>query len=169
MITLLAKTDPLLIKLLSLGKQVIGRNVNTTIDKRRLDKVIPKYMAILADVMGADYDLSDLCLHADFYHLTFGIVLDEDTYNELLEHRSLHMIATCTTKSRLLLAIVDGSLRNWRDAIIDGSGLKVSTELRTIFNEIYNLLCTEEGLSGLWSDYSKKKNIADGTLLLEPQ
>ena len=153
---ILAKTQCDYDSLYRTAKQALGYNVNKTVDSKGLKKDSQKFYASYSEILDPDYshtlDMDGLVL--DHYMYTLGLILDSDTYNELLHYRTLHMFAQESLKRGTMFAIVSGSLRNWRDAVVDGCSKSALPEIRDIFTDVLALLGTE-GLSSLWTGYSK--------------
>ncbi len=165
---LVAQTVANMSTLLTMGKQVLGHSISRGTDGHGLQKPVQRFLSSLSEVVDESADanklLSSLGLLADHYTYTFGLIVSDAVYADLILYRQLHIIGQNTTQRGFMFAIATSSLRGWRESIIDGSCESVQSDVRDTFNELYKCLC-DEGLTKMWSDYSKARH-NDGTLLL---
>ena len=100
-------------------------------------------------------------------HLMAGVcvVADErDLYAMLERCAGMASVTAETTVRGVLLAIVSGTLAQWRDAVVAGCSRDAEPSLRVGFNAIHRLLCNA-GMN-VWQNY-RVAEAADQTLLLE--
>lgn len=146
-------------------KQALSRNVNRVCDAKKLDKDVLKLYSVLGEILDPDYqhtsDMDGLpLLH---YSYTLGVLTDSDTYQQLLEYGNISVMSQYTTRKDIMYLICTGTLRQWRDLVIDGASKLATSDIRQLMNEIYNTL-SSEGLGRLWSNYSKLNY--DNTMVL---
>ncbi|MDE1971295.1 MAG: hypothetical protein KGI50_07015 [Patescibacteria group bacterium] len=165
---LLAKTHCDLPKLLQLCKEVLGHSVSRNIDAKAIQNLTLKHLSALSEILDeeSNFDtlLSDVGLLADQYHITIGLIIEDQIYIDLLHYRHLHIVGNDTKRRGVKLAIVTASLRGWRDSVIDGCNENITPDIRDVFTEIYNLLVSED-LGRLWLRYVRKRS-TDGTMIL---
>lgn len=168
---ILAKTTYDFDTLFKTSKQALGYGVNRTIDTKRLKYDTQKYYAALSEFRDEDYshtgNMEGIVL--DYFHYVLGLIVEDHIYHDLLHFKSIHAIRNSeipSLKRGYTYCIASGTLRGWRDAVVDGSTKESSLELRELMTAIFGLFTTE-GLITLWADY-KKMNIND-TIVLIPQ
>jgi hypothetical protein len=166
---ILAKSSYDLDTLYRTAKQALGYNINTVNDSKNVVKDGQRVYHALSTFFSEDYKYSNKMSSPviDFYHVVLGLVIEDDTYTELLHYRQLHLLANheCgSLKKNHTYCVVSGNLRGWRDAVIDGCIDTTSSELRQLMREVY-VLFVEEGFVGLWTDYNKVPNNRDGTMI----
>lgn len=153
--------------LLATAKQLLGRSPSRKLDSqgKSIDNA-SGYLTILAALKNEDIDqntvLEDpghLLAHCYF---TFMIACDNITILELMEKSRL-VIQKIEVRNGCL-AIVAGTLEQWRTAIINCCSEQSDFNLRLLFDKIL-LIFESEGLGKLWSRYGKK-TLADQTFKL---
>lgn len=138
------------------AKQALGYSINRTVDSKSLKKDTQKFYNSLSELLDENHTLN-VCMDGlvlDHYSYTLGFVLDNETYNGLLHYRTLQIIGQETIKRNIMFAVVTGSLRNWRDAVIDGCSKSTPDGVRDLMTDVFSLLSIE-GLAPMWSDYNK--------------
>lgn len=95
-------------------------------------------------------------------HLFLGFLISgsKRTISDIILRTDLHY---SVSKNREVM-IISGSLRAWRQAIIDILTCERNPNLIEIFNQIY-LFLRQLGLESIFSDYHRKEK--DGLFLLE--
>ena len=168
---ILARTTYDFDTLITMAKQALGYGINKTIDEKRLQKETQKFYAALSELHNEDYGHTSAMegLILDFYSYTLGLVIEDHLYVDLLHHRSLTLLKNFefgSIKRGYTFCVITGTLRDWRDAVIDGSTKESTHEMRELMNSVYSLFANE-GLLPLWSNYSKLN--FDDTIVLIPQ
>lgn len=102
--------------------------------------------------------------HLNFSFYGFLILSSGSTILDLSESVDLEILSSQTIEKGRL-AIVAGTLRQWRDAVIVCCQPQQKERLRRIFNKIKSLF-DQLGLSDIWFEYSTH-NLKDGTFYLE--
>jgi len=100
-------------------------------------------------------------------HVSFSALIgaDERDMLEILQVASMPFVAVETIARGVQIAVVTGTLDQWRDAIISGCAKGVPTSVRHCFNKLHGLF-TAAGLK-VWPDYSSRPNHDQTYLLLE--
>lgn len=144
---------------LGASKEVLGRSLSKKLDAQGKDVTsVSGYLALLSALKNPDLDFNLILenpgslLQHQFY--VFLIACSRNTLNELLEETKLS-IQSAESNSGIMLAVISGTLEDWRSAIINICSEKTSFNLRLLFDKIL-LLFEQEGLSRLWSQYTKK-------------
>jgi hypothetical protein len=153
---------------LAAAKKILDRNISQSLDKTRKDiDNTAGYLTLLAGMRDQNVQQSKILedpgylLEHVFY--SFLVVCDQETLNDIREQTKLSV--SCSPGNRnLFLVILSGSLDLWRSAIINSCSDIASFNLRYLFDKIL-LLFEYEGLSKIWSKYSKK-NLSDKTFKL---
>lgn len=98
-------------------------------------------------------------------HLHFGFLIYGKTslIFTIMERTDLRIITAKIKGGRA--AIVTGTLRQWKNAIINILTNKVSGEVRWVFSYCYDTF-QQLGLQGVWHDY-RKQQVDKNTYLLE--
>lgn len=91
---------------------------------------------------------------------------DERDLIDILEAASgLPVVTTETLARNVMLAILTGTLAQWRDAIVSGSTREAEYNVRATFCQIMSLF-EQGGLGKVWKDYQSKP-LEDNTFYLE--
>ena len=102
-------------------------------------------------------------------HLHYGFLIDgsANLIYQIMELTDLKIISARLKDKKGRAAIVSGTLKQWRDAIINilCTTMRRNSELRWVFGECLDFFC-HLGLSDLWHDY-RKRSLEDKTYLLE--
>lgn len=100
-------------------------------------------------------------------HLSFGFLVacDRETIFELMQCTNLQ-VSTNSAITGDSVAIVTGTLAEWRDAIIELSADNTYC-MRLLLDKIF-VYFERQGLGELWADY-KKQTLKDQTILLIPK
>lgn len=150
--------DPVLVattsvspKLAEIVKAVTGSNLFQHCDKNRLTQVQRDlvYLANRTDDVTVLLSSSDQVLAS--YHMSFAVLLVEQTYIRLAEYGKLSLTRTETTFDQIYLAKLTGNLFDIKHFVIDGSEMDNSF-IQLIAKRIYDIACIQ-GLRALWGDY----------------
>jgi hypothetical protein len=100
-------------------------------------------------------------------HVSFSAFIgaDERDMLEILQVASMPFVVVETIARGVQIAVVTGTLDQWRDAVISGCAKGASTPVRHCFNKLHGLF-TAAGLK-VWPDYSSRPNPDQTYLLLE--
>jgi len=100
-------------------------------------------------------------------HVSFSmlVIADERDMRDILECCSgMSFVTADTLASGVLLAVITGTLAQWRDAVAAGSVRETKPSVRAGFNRICNIFRAD--YLNVWTDY-KTPEALDGTFLLE--
>lgn len=157
---------------LPLFQRTIGlacdRKVNRVADERNVTEDSRRTYITLSAFESDDYKYN-IAIDTDaidHIHYTLGFAADSDLYVHLLKLRQLMVLQSESIRRNISYYVVTSSLRGWRDSVIDASVKDSDNDLRILFNQIQDLFVLE-GLSGLWSNYTKVKH--NDSVLLIPQ
>lgn len=102
-------------------------------------------------------------------HLHFGFMIDgsANLIYQIMELTDLKIISTRLKEKRGRAAIVSGTLKQWKDAIINilCPTIKRNRELRWVFSQCLDFFF-QLGLHDIWYNY-RKHGLPDETYLLE--
>ncbi len=163
--TFVAKPDVSFPVLLQVCDEVLNHKVTSGVDStpKKLSDT-EKFLSILAALRDATAPAGlppNLLTHVSFSVLT---VADEADMMDILEACSGMPFTYSETKVRnILIAIVTGTMQQWRDAIVTGTKHSVPT-VRGGFNQLHDLF-VQAGLCSIWSSYEQKPQ-DDGTYQL---
>lgn len=150
--------DPVLVattsvnpKFAEIVKTVTGSNLFQHCDKNRLTQA-GRDLVYLANRAESPNDLlssSDQVLSS--YHMTFAVLLVEQTYVRLAEYGKLKLSRMPTTFDQIYLAQLTGDLFTIKHFVIDGSDMDNSF-IQVIAKKVYDIVCVH-GFRALWHDY----------------
>ena len=122
---------------LSAAKHAVG-NVSRVADKStRPLNVYERYLSALSCLQNKDSDLTHSIQNVSVQkHLSFAFLIfeDEDTISKSMEFSGLSHSVFDTKKKRVKMAIVSGTLAEFRDAIPDCSAIP---DLAELYDQIY--------------------------------
>ncbi len=101
-------------------------------------------------------------------HVSYSVLMltDERDLIDILEACAGMPVVSSETLSRnVMLAILTGTLAQWRDAIVSGSTRDAEYNVRQTFCQIMSLF-EQAGLGKVWKDYQTKP-LDDNTFYLE--
>ena len=100
-------------------------------------------------------------------HLSFGVfvVAEERDMRDVLDCCSgMAFVTADTMATRVLAAVITGTLAQWRDAVVAGFMREAAPSVRVGFHRIY---CLFHGMNlNVWSDYDTRE-AGDGTFFME--
>jgi hypothetical protein len=136
-------------------------NVDTTAKKLSDTERFLSILSAMRDTQ-APVELSpNLLTHVSFSLLT---VADSIDMIDILESCSGMSFTYAETKIRnTLIAVITGTMQQWRDAVVTGTKHQQST-IRGGFCQIHNLF-VQAGLCAVWHDYEQSP-MSDGTYKL---
>jgi hypothetical protein len=100
-------------------------------------------------------------------HLSFSVlvVADERDMRDTLECCSgMSFVTADTVDRRVLIAVITGTLAQWRDAVAAGFKREAAPSVRAGFHKIHNLFLVLN--LDVWCDYNVRQ-AGDGTLFME--
>ena len=135
--------------------------VSSDSSKRKLSDA-ERFISYLAAIR--DSDAKAGFIDSLLAHLSYSVLLaapEKEILGIISYLDGASFVVTETVISGVSLAVITGSLLQWKNAIADGLAAKSSG--RRCYNELYNLFIDER--LNVWSDY-KKGSGRDGLLLL---
>lgn len=155
---------------LSVSKELLGRSVTCGVDScpAKLSD-IARYLASLAEFkLGRTSDVQSNLrrpgLWLRHFSLSFMVLSSTSTISFLAEATSLDVLSA-SAEDEGRVAILSGTLANWRDAVIMCCSPDVPKRLRELFN-IMKRAFGQLGLDDLWFEY-RAKDLQDKTFYLE--
>lgn len=151
--------------LLATCNKTLDYKVTTGIDTtaRKLSDS-ERFLSILAAIRDPEAPAGfppNLLTHVSFSVLT---VSSDDDMMDILESCSGMSFTYAETRVRgVLVAVITGTMQQWRDAIVTGTKHQQST-IRAGFNQLHDLF-VQVGLCSIWNDYEQKPQ-DDGTYVL---
>jgi len=156
---------------LSVSKRLLGRSPATGVDNCPAQlSSISKYLASLAEFkLGRTSDVqSNLRRPGPWlrhFSLSFMVVSSTTTILFFAETTSLDVLSAPAAEDEGRVAILSGTLADWRDAVIICCNPDVPKRLRLLFNTIKRAF-DQLGLNDIWFEY-RAKDLHDDTYCLE--
>lgn len=99
-------------------------------------------------------------------HVSFSILVAADSRDmlDILQCSTMPFVVADTLVGSVQIAVITGTLAQWRDAVRAGSDPSVELPVRQCFNRVYSLFETA-GLN-VWADL-RARNASDQTFYLE--
>lgn len=152
-------------ELLQALDEILGHKVTHGVDNT--SKILSdseRFLSILSSIKDAEAPVGlsfNLLTHVSFSVLTVASDVD---MMDVLECCSGMPFTSAETKIRgMLVAIITGTMQQWRDAVVVGTKHKEPL-LREGFNNIHNLF-VQSGLGQVWNDF-EQQTCDDGTYIL---
>jgi hypothetical protein len=152
-------------KFITATRGVLDRSVSEKADRAGHEPPL-HHMLCVVD-MHDEYSkaISDSCgPYLNLFHAGFLIAADELVCAEVMECAGMPATSTLAGRTDKLM-FVSGTLSQWRDAIVRGCCKSTSSEVRRIYNRVYQEFANL-GLVGAFN-LKQKFNEQDQTLLLE--
>lgn len=152
---------------LGLAHKVLGYSPSTNVDQSRLDHAdAERFISCLAALRdpSAPAGITPNLLG----HVSYSVFLltDERDLIDILEAASgLHVVTADTLVRNMMLAVVSGTLAQWRDAVASGATPAAEHTVRALFCQIMSLF-EGAGLGKVWKDFQTKP-LDDNTFYLE--
>lgn len=179
--SLMSKSIPEWNVLLLFAKQITGRSISNTIETKKINKdekesVTQAYYECLCElfndkdsgkgnVNNKDNNIPSQVISHIYYSFYF-VGLRED-YIDLYNHTQRIKINVVETIRRdCLLGIATGSLKDWKEFIVDCSDGDEAIDIREFANRLQNYFEYGEGLYKVFTQYNKT-TVPDGTFLLK--
>jgi len=151
---------------LGLSKQALGRSIVSKVDAAERDmsdaeKFISCLGAMLSPKISAGFIPSLL------NHVSFSIFVGAETRDmlDILQcAASMPFVAVDTIAGSVQIAVITGTLAQWRDAVKSGSEPTAELPVRQCFNKVYALFKAAD--LNVWSDF-RAKQANDQTFYLE--
>jgi hypothetical protein len=152
---------------LGLCQQALGCSPAATVDASPLQRSdAERFLACLAALR--DRNVSVGLAPNLLAHVSFSILAaadDRDMLDILQASTAMPFVATDTLMRGVQLAVITGTLAQWRDAVKCGCSRNSTPNTRTFFNRVMTLF-ESAGLSGVWRDFESRP-LQDRTFLLE--
>lgn len=151
------------------ARMILRRDVARAIDRAKIDSQKPIALVAILEAIRSPVtpDIGTVARNAVpsiLDHLSYGFMIaaDEHVMTEILglTSRTLAMTLSDTCE----LAVLSGTLKDWKIIVPLGMTVRVSPSVRVVFTQIFSFF-EMMGLRDIWGEYRKK---SDGqTLLLE--
>ena len=152
---------------ISLVHKMLGRNVADAVDSaHRVLSDAEKFLSCLAAMrdVKAKVGLPPYLLS----HVSFSVFIgadDRDLLDILQMCSGMPFVTAETTVRGIQVAVVTGTLAQWKDAVVSGCRRDVESPVRACFNKLYGLF-TAAGLN-VWGDFQTRQAPDQTFLLLE--
>lgn len=152
--------------LLSIAHEAMGRNIADAADASpRIMTDAEKFLSCLAALRDENRDdngtitsvITPLIAPDLLRHVSFSILViaEEHDLLAILEiASSMTFVRTETTAPGVSIAVVTGTLAQWKYAVVSGTDDRVSSVARTCYSKIL-LLFDRAGLTSVWNDYDR--------------
>lgn len=152
--------------LITVGKQALGRSVCEGVDRtsKKLSDA-ERFLSILAAFKDLNAPVSlpgNLLAHVSFSVLMAALEYDVLTILEVCA--GMPFTQTETVSPGISLAVISGTLLQWRDAVVVGCNHQ-SDEVRLGFNQLHSLF-VEASLGAVWNDFEQRQ-VDEGYILIE--
>ena len=146
--------------------QATGRNLSAKADSSRRDlseaERFLRCLAAIRDPQAAAGLVPSLLTHASFS--VFLACEERDMIDVLQSAAAMSFVVADTVARGVQVAVISGTLAQWRDAVSNGSTLATEGEVRLCFNRIHSLF---EGAGlDVWTDF-RVRPAPDKTFYLE--
>jgi hypothetical protein len=148
--------------------ELTGHSPTSSIDRSIIKwKDMAKYIISLGELKG---DLEpNIALRTSplLAHLFFSFLIDTSasTMFKIMEMADLSVSAAVRTNPKGRVAVVSGSLKQWKEAVTNALASKHNPDILWIFKECHQTFC-QLGLTAVWGDY-RKIPVTGTTYLLE--
>lgn len=146
----IAKTEIDWAAYLTVAKHHVGTSVSECFDKQGISPSHEAYLLSLDFIN--DYQFSQL-KHLSF---SFFCVMLKDSLLNLVQLTNLEVTIGQTDKNGIFVAIVTGTLQQWKDTVIACSVQDVTYDMRK-FGNLLQQYFESIGLGQIWSAYKKHK------------
>jgi hypothetical protein len=153
--------------LLSLTHEALGYSIASTVDSSHRKMVdAEKFLMCLAAIQdeSAEAITASLLSHVSFSIL---VIAEECDLLEILELTSgMSFVRAETTASNVDIAVITGTLLQWKHAVVSGSNEATAPTVRMCYSKIL-LLFDRAGLTSVWQDYDRSTTRDRNGFLLE--
>jgi len=154
--------------LLSITHDALGYSIASVADSSHRKMVdAEKFMSCLA---GFKEELGEITPNL-LSHVSFSVLViaEESDLLDILERTSeMAFVRAETTVKGVNLAVLTGTLREWRDAVAAGTDEATPPTVRTCYSKIL-LLFDRAGLTSVWSNFERRTAPDRSGFLLEDQ
>jgi hypothetical protein len=152
---------------LGLSQQALGYSPSATVDASPLERSdAERFLTCLAALRDRRASVG-LVPHL-LTHVSFSVLVaadDRDMLDILQVSAGMPFVVTDTLVRSVQLAVITGTLAQWRDAVRSGSSRQCEFNVRAFFNRVMALFETA-GLGGVWKDFESHP-LQDRTFYLE--
>lgn len=146
---------------LEVSQQMLDCNLNRSVDASLIKRSeIEKFLSCLAELRG-ESEISGLLAHASFSVLA---VADDRDMLDIFQVVSMPFVVADTVSRGIQMAVISGTLAQWKIAVRVGSSRKVEFNVRAFFNRVMGIF--QAAGVDVWKD-CEARQLADKTLLLE--
>jgi len=154
--------------LLGITHEALRRNIASAADAshRRLS-LSEKYLTCLASLRNEE----TTSISNSLSHVSFGVLViadDRSLLDILQQTLGMSFVQAETVAPGMNMAVLTGTLEQWRDAVAAGTDRTASPAVRTCYSKIL-LLFDHAGLTAIWSDYDRSTLPNRSGFLLEPR
>lgn len=144
---------------LPIARQAVGHGVSARADSEVIGTEAHNMMCVAGLVDGELEDVDQL------YSAAYMIASDERDMPDIIQTAGMPHIWVDSQTRGIRVAILAGSIPEWRDAIRRGCSARTAIEVRKVFNRVATDL-TQRSLDGILGK-TVKRTQSDGTFLLE--
>jgi len=103
-----------------------------------------------------------------FSHVSFSVLViaSQRDLLDILERAGMPFVSAETTVAEINVAVLTGTLAQWRDAVASGTNEAASPTVRTCYSKIL-LLFDRAGLTSVWNDFERRTALDRSGFLLE--
>ena len=152
--------------LLGLTHHALGYNIASNADASHRKLVdAEKFLSCLAALKEEDGEITpNLLAHVSFSVL---VIAEERDLLDILERTSgMSFVRAETTAPNVNVAVITGTLAQWRDAVVSGTDEATPPTVRTCYSKIL-LLFDRAGLTSVWSKFDRSTAPDRSGFLLE--
>ena len=151
---------------LSLSKQALGRSIISKADATQRDMSdAEKFLSCLGSMLNVNTDAG--FIPSLLSHVSFSVFVGAETRDmlDILQcSAGMPFVVVDTIAGSVQIAVITGTLAQWRDAVKSGSEPTAELPVRQCFNKVYALFKAAD--LNVWSDF-RAKPAADQTFYLE--
>jgi len=145
---------------LPIARQALGHGVSAKADGQAPCEEVHNMMCVAGLINGEAVDVDHL------YYAAYLVACDERDMPDVLSLAGMPHISVDSSTRGLRVAIISGSLPDWRNALRKGCSDGCESSVRKVYNRIYNDL-TKRRLDGILGATSRRRQHTDSTFLLE--
>jgi hypothetical protein len=152
-------------RFLTLAYQALGRNLAAVADaghRRMVDA--EKFLSCLAASKDESAEITTNLLA----HVSFGVLViaDKRSLLDILDGASGMSFVLAQTVPNVEMAVISGTLEQWRDAVVSGTNEAALSVVRTCYSKIL-LLFDRAGLTSVWNNFDRRSDHSG--FVLEPR
>ena len=142
--------------LLGLSRQALGRGISSKADACQRDMSdAEKFISCLASML--DEKANAGFIPSLLQHVSFSIFLAAETRDmlDILQYSAgMPFVVADTVAGNIQVAVISGTLAQWRDSVTSGSNPSTELPVRQCFNRVYTLFKAAD--LNVWTDYRAK-------------